>query len=292
MSREIIASPDARRMTGRIHVRSPTATGLTRVSVDLLHLPPIVIAETLAGSPGIVDLWYWFYDPDLTEAVVETGVSWISPEEHERYRRFRFDRDRRLFLATRVLVREVLSRYAAVQPAAWRFVADRSGKPWVSEPEVTPPLHFNLTNTDGLVVCGVSVAHDAVGVDAERVDRKVNYTALAARFFAAVEAEDLRTLPSNHRPRRFFEYWTLKESYIKARGLGLAVPLDQCAFAVEPAGVRISFMSAELEHARWRFTSIDAPPGHLIAVGADTGGHPLSVRAQSFSPALPLPPAQ
>jgi 4'-phosphopantetheinyl transferase len=259
------------------------------VTADLLHLPPVAVAETLDGAPGIVDLWYWFYEPDLTDAMVETGLSWITREEDQRYRRFRFERDRRLFLATRVLVRGVLSRYAAVQPAEWRFVADRSGKPWVSEPAPAPPLHFNLTNTSGLVVCGVSVAHEALGVDAERLDRKVNYASLAARFFAAAEAEDLRTRPPDQWPRRFFEYWTLKESYIKARGLGLAVPLDQCAFAIETTGARISFTSAGLDEVRWRFASIDAPPGYLIAVGADTGGHPLSVRAQAFSP--PLPPS-
>ncbi|MEO7274218.1 MAG: 4'-phosphopantetheinyl transferase superfamily protein [Vicinamibacterales bacterium] len=256
---------------------------------DLLHLPPIAVAETLAGGPGIVDLWYWFYEPAMTSAMVETGLSWITIEEHDRYRRFRFERDRRLFLATRVLVRDVLSRYAAAAPADWRFVADQSGKPRVALPAVSPRLHFNLTNTPGLVVCGVSVAHEAIGVDAERVDRTVNYTSLAARFFATVEAEDLRSRPPDEWPRRFFEYWTLKESYLKARGLGLAVPLDQCAFALGGRDIRISFTAPGLEAAHWRFASIDAAPGYLIAVGADTGGHPLSLRAQAFSPAGAAP---
>src|SRR4051812_22375683 len=136
--------------------------------------------------------------------MVETGLSWISTDEHDRYQRFRFERDRRLFLATRVLVRDVLSRYAAVAPADWRFVADRAGKPHVSQPAVTPALHFNLANTSGLVICGVSVAHDALGVDVERADRVVDYISLARRFFAEMEANDLRTLPAGGRAQRFF----------------------------------------------------------------------------------------
>ena len=221
--------------------------------------------------------------------MVETGLSWIAGSELDRYRRFRFEDDRRLFLATRVLVREVLSRYAAVHPADWQFVADRWGKPRVSQPAPRPPLHFNLANTRGLVVCGVSVAHDAIGVDAERLDRSVNYTSLAARFFAAQEADDLRALPPEQRPRRFFEYWTLKESYIKARGLGLAVPLDECAFTIDRETLEIPFTSAAVEAGRWRFASIEAFASYLVAIGADTGGHALSVRTAAFTPARARP---
>jgi len=253
------------------------------VRTSLLHCPPVAIDETLAGAPGIVDLWYWHYESAMDEALVAAGVSLMTGEEHDRYRRLRFEPDRRLFLATRVLVREVLSRYAAVDPADWRFVADPAGKPRVAHPVVSPMLHFNLANTSGLVVCGVSAAHEAIGVDAERSDRPVDYTALAARFFAPVEADDLRTLPLERRPRRFFEYWTLKESYIKARGLGLRLPLDQFAFTIESEGIRLSFTSPGLDDTLWRFASVDAAPAYLIAVGAETGGAALSLRAQAFA---------
>ena len=141
----------------------------------------------------------------MDEAVVAAGVSLMTGEEHERYRRLRFAAGRRLFLATRVLVREVLSRYTSVDPAEWRFVADPAGKPRIAQPVVSPTLHFNLANTSGLVVCGVTAAHEAIGVDAERSDRPVDYTALAARFFAPMEADDVRAQPPERRARRFFE---------------------------------------------------------------------------------------
>ena len=251
----------------------------------LLNCPPVTVADTLAGDAGVVDLWYWFYEPDLTDALVADATEWMSGDEHDRYRRLRFEPARRLFLATRVLVREVLSRYASVAPEGWRFVADPAGKPRVAQPVVSPALHFNLANTSGLVVCGVSTAHEAIGVDAERSDRPVDYTALAARFFAPVEADDLRTLPPDRRPRRFFEYWTLKESYIKARGLGLRLPLDQFAFAIDSERIRVSFASPALDDTHWRFASVHVGPDYLVAVGADTGGAALSLRAEAFAPA-------
>jgi len=220
----------------------------------------------------------------MDEAVVAAGVSLMTGEEHERYRRLRFAAGRRLFLATRVLVREVLSRYTSVDPAEWRFVADPAGKPRIAQPVVSPTLHFNLANTSGLVVCGVTAAHEAIGVDAERSDRPVDYTALAARFFAPMEADDVRAQPPERRARRFFEYWTLKESYIKARGLGLRLPLDQFAFDIDREDVRVSFTSPELDDRPWRFASVDAAPDYLIAVGAETGGTALSLRAEAFAP--------
>src|SRR6185436_18685723 len=95
---------------------------------------------------------------------------------------------------------------------------------------VEPRLHFNLTNTRGLVACAVSVAHAEVGVDAEALDRSGETVAIADRYFSTEEVRALRALPESAQRQRFFAYWTLKESYIKARGLGLRLPLDQFSF--------------------------------------------------------------
>ena len=152
------------------------------------HCPAISVAETLAGGPGIVDLWYWFYETGLDPSLVDAGVELMTADERARHMRFRFERDRRLFLATRLLVRTVLSGYAQVGPGDWRFVADRSGKPHIESPAVTPGLHFNLANTPGLVVCAVSVAHELIGVDVERIDRGADFIGLADRYFSAPEA--------------------------------------------------------------------------------------------------------
>ena len=250
------------------------------------HCPAISVAETLAGVPGIVDLWYWFYETELDPALVDAGVELMAADERARYMRFRFERDRRLFLATRLLVRTVLSRYARVAPADWRFAAGRSGKPRIESPAPAPSLHFNLANTPGLVVCAVSVAHERIGVDVERIDREAEFMGLADRYFSVPEARALGARAAAERPRRFFEYWTLKESYVKARGIGLALPLDRFTFTIDDDRVSVAFDArAEDDESCWRFTLIDAPPSHLVAIGANTGGGVLSVRASQLVPA-------
>jgi 4'-phosphopantetheinyl transferase len=246
----------------------------------------VSVDETLAGGPGIIDLWCFFYgeldDPELLAA----HDALMTPAERERHGRFVFEKDRRLFLATRALVRTVLAAYAPVPPDAWRFAEGEHGKPFIASPQVAPRLHFNLTNTPGLVACAVSVAHEEIGVDAELLERHGETVSIADSFFSHLEVRALRGLPEAEQRRRFFSYWTLKESYIKARGHGLALPLDQFSFHLDEGDdIRISFDPRMRDTpARWRFALIDVSPAHLLAVGASTAGAPLSLRATSVVP--------
>jgi 4'-phosphopantetheinyl transferase len=207
----------------------------------------------------------------------------LTPDERERHRRFRFEKDRNLFLATRALVRSTLSRYAAVAPHDWRFSAGEQGKPFIAQPAGGEPLHFNLSNTPGLVVCGVSSAHEALGVDVESRDRKSAALEVADHWFSSDEVSSLRTLPESEQRDRFFRIWTLKESYIKARGAGLSLPLDAFSFTLGDDDVSVRFEERlEDDAARWRFALVDAEPRYVVAVSAETGGAPLSLRAAPF----------
>jgi 4'-phosphopantetheinyl transferase len=253
-----------------------------RASVNQLRM--VSIAETLASELGIVDLWVYFYEGIDDAKLLAEHEALLTPDERERHASFRFERDRRLFLATRALVRTVLSSYAPVSPADWRFAINEHGKPRISSPAVTPPLYFNLANTPGMVVCVVSVAHEPLGVDAERIDREAGAIGLAERYFSASEVRRLRSLPACEQPRRFFAYWTLKESYIKARGLGLALPLDQFSFLLDEEISVVFDRTLDDDAARWRFALLDAPPHHMIAVGVETGGAALSLRATQVVP--------
>jgi 4'-phosphopantetheinyl transferase len=250
--------------------------------------PTVCIEETLSGKPGIVDLWYYFHEMIDDAALLAAQEALMTPEEFARCRSLRFEPDRRVFVATRALVRTVLSRYAAVAPEQWRFLAGPHGKPRVAQPEVKPPIYFNLSNTLGLVVCAVSVAHQSIGVDVEGIDRlqgKTELLDLADRYFSPAEVRALRALPSSERVRRFFAIWTLKESYIKARGLGLTQPLHQFTFQLGQDEVAVTFDAGMADDAtRWRFSLLDSLPQHMIAVGADTDGAALSLRTSHIVP--------
>lgn len=196
----------------------------------------------------------------------------LTGDELARIDRFRFAGDRRTGLVTRALVRTALSRYCRVPPARWRFRTNRHGRPEIAAP--ASRLRFSVSHTDGLVVCLVGRGRD-LGVDAESLDRRGRWLDLAERFFAPAEARALRGVRPDRRRLRFLEYWTLKESYVKARGRGLTLPLSGFWFdlpAPARGGIRIHCTPlVEDDAARWQFT-LDRPgESHVVATAVDRG---------------------
>lgn len=243
------------------------------------------IAETLSVASGIIDIWWYAYETVTVPDLLARHDELMTQEERARHDRFVFARDRALFLATRALVRTTLSRYAPVDPADWRFGTHGNGKPHIETPALAVPLHFNLSNTHGLIVCAVSTAFAMIGVDTEPLDRRNASVDLAHRYFSAREEAALRALPESEQPRRFLSYWTLKESYIKARSLGLAIPLDQFSFLLDqdPPGIAFDPRLGD-DATRWRFALMQAAPNHLVAVGAETGGRDWALRGRGVVP--------
>jgi 4'-phosphopantetheinyl transferase len=127
----------------------------------------------------------------------------------------------------------------------------------------------------------------AVGIDAEEATRGADVDGVAARFFAPAERETLLRLPEGARRYRFFELWTLKESLLKALGLGLSHPLEDLAFTISPAGA-IGLESATVDAAAWSFALHRVGNYCLsVAVAHTAGAPPLAVRLSETQ--LPLP---
>lgn len=209
----------------------------------------------------------------------------LSKDEKERMARLVFDRDRRRFLLTRALVRTMLSRYAGVAPADWSFVANVHGRPEILErPRGVPDLRFNLSHTDGLIACAVTIGRD-IGVDVEHIGRRLTHD-VAGRFFAPREVNDLQSRPAEERHKTFFDYWTLKEAYIKARGLGLALPLGDFAFTLAPpAPPTIAFEpSLDDDPATWQFFQDWPTPHHRLGLAVRREGADLPVRVRRVIP--------
>src|SRR5262249_23713258 len=118
----------------------------------------------------------------------------------------------------------------------------------------------------------------AIGADVEHVEPRRTSRDVADRYFAATEVAALTALPVDAQTDRFFHYWTLKESYIKACGKGLAIPLGDFAFAFEgERGLSVTFEpSLQDDPAKWAFWLCRPSPEHVAAVCVATHGatHP------------------
>jgi 4'-phosphopantetheinyl transferase len=230
-----------------------------------------------------LDVWFVRSDEVRDRGTLERYAAMMAPDERARHDRFRFEKDRHLFLVTRGTIRSLVAAYLGVDAASCVFEADRHGKPSLIHPGGTG-FCFNLSHTPGAVACAIAPEPE-IGVDVERVDRRVSPD-LPRRFFSTEEAGTLGALPEPAQAVRFYEYWTLKEAYIKARGLGLALPLDGFTMLVDDAGPpRIRFApSIPDDAASWQFAHFMSTPAHRLAVAARRRAGDWRISLREFIP--------
>lgn len=238
----------------------------------------------------------WLLAPEtVTDAtLLARYTAELSTDEQARHARFKFARDRHLFLLSHALIRRVLSLYVEVEPAAWQFSTGPHGRPEIAAPALDTPLRFNLTHTDGLIACVVTHGI-ACGIDAEKLRLPGNPVGIADKMFAASEREALARLSGAAYVEGFFTYWTLREAYCKATGLGLSQPMAAFAFEDAPdAHFSIRFQSpASGDSADWQFTRLTPGPQHVLAVALHTPARcgTIAIRTRSVSE-LPEPRVQ
>jgi len=217
--------------------------------------------------PELFDVDLWVLDLDsIDPALVDRYRALMSADEREQEQRLRFPGGRERHCCTRALARTVLSHYTGVEPRDWVFATNAYGKPDVARPADVAP-RFNLSHSGRLVVCAVT--RDAeVGVDIEKWREVPKAVELARRFFAPPEASVVERAPSDRRSRDFLRFWTLKESYVKARGVGLLVPLE--GFFFELPGQRppsIGFANpANDDPEAWQFAEFRYADSYQVAL--------------------------
>jgi len=231
---------------------------------------PTDVGRLLTLSPSEIHLWLAFYeeaDEDLHSAYREI----LEPAEKAREPRFYFAADRRRYLVTRALVRTVLARYLPLAPRDWRFAANAYGRPEIANAQGRRSgLSFNLSHTRDLIVLGVTRGR-ALGVDVENLGRREAVIDVARHYFAEAEVSALARVPAAQQHHRFFEYWTFKESYIKARGMGLSLPLDRFSFHFPDDHTVKLRIDRDLgdDPRRWELVQLRPAPEYLLAVCAE-----------------------
>jgi 4'-phosphopantetheinyl transferase len=263
----------------------------------LTQLKPMALVARLKCLPeysehwpaqGAVHLWAAYVQQASSPALLERYSALLSVPEVHRAGRFAFDRQRKRYLVTRALVRTVLSHYCCtVAPQEWVFEANEYGWPYVVNMQVVPA--FNLTHTDDVVVLAIQ-SQGALGVDIEAASRHLNLE-LAERFFCAREVAALYALPERNRAEHLLSLWTLKESYIKARRMGLSIALNQVEFDLSRSG-EIKFVCHEAQvHAQvespaqrpaWQFIQLQLQCGHVLAVCSQRWGQDSRVAPDSL----------
>ena len=235
-------------------------------------------------TPGSADLWLLDLDT-VDSALLHSYGTLMSDDEHAQERRLRFPGGRERHRCTRALVRTVLSHYTGHDPRDWTFTTNASGKPDIAQPDGVM-LRFNLSHSGRLVIC--AVAHRSeVGVDVEKARELPKAIELARRFFAPAEAALIESASPEHRSREFLRFWTFKESYVKARGVGLLVPLEGFFFTLPAdAPPSIGFADAGSDDPEaWQFAELRYADSYQMALALRRGRtEPMNVRVRRTVP--------
>jgi len=228
-------------------------------------------APAPAGAQHGIDVWLAFYDEVEDPCQLSAMRALLNTDERLQEAKFYFPNDRKRYLVTRALVRTVLSRYAQVEPTDWAFSPNAYGRPAIAASHHQAlGLDFNVSHTRGLIALAVA-RERTLGIDVEHLFARQGSAHVADRFFSPIEVEMLAAVPPHLRHDRFFEYWTFKEAYIKARGMGLSLPLDRFSFHFP--GEREVRLSIEPDLGddpnRWFFWQYRPTPDYLLALCAE-----------------------
>jgi 4'-phosphopantetheinyl transferase len=228
-------------------------------------------------SLGKTDVHVWRASLEPVPEIVAQLRALLSPDECARAERFRFEIDRCHFIIARGILKTILGRYLEIAPAQIEFVYADRGKPRLADSIAQPALKFNLAHSGSLALYAFTRIGD-VGVDIEHIRPELAGDDIARRFFSPHEIASLDQLPIHERQQAFFNCWTRKEAFIKAKGLGLSLPLDQFDVTLAPTETAALLRTRwdEDEAARWSLTALDAGAGYVAALAIEAKEWQLS----------------
>ncbi|HEX8161811.1 MAG TPA: 4'-phosphopantetheinyl transferase superfamily protein [Pyrinomonadaceae bacterium] len=212
----------------------------------------------------------WRASLNLDAAASRACSELLSTDERQRAARYHFRKDREHFCAARGALRSILAAYLDVPPARLVFSYGRYGKPALDGAARGARLRFNAAHSHGIALYAVTLDRE-VGVDVELVRDDFAGLDIAERFFSRAEVDALRALPPQERATAFFDCWTRKEAYIKARGEGLSLPLHRFTVSLargEPPRL-VSADDDPREASRWSLVELHPGPGYRAALAVE-----------------------
>lgn len=183
---------------------------------------------------------------NVSSADIEKWLNEASSEKQEEFSRIKVESKRNERIVADHLKRTAIADYCNVAPECIEFGVTEKGKPFA----MNLPVHFNISHSNGLVVCAVS--NNEIGIDIEKI-RTVN-PRTAKKFACPDELEYIGTHENG-----FFEIWTLKEAYFKCIGSGLGSDIKNVCFKINENGI---ICSAE----GYVFSFVDIKDGYICSI--------------------------
>ena len=228
------------------------------------------------------DVHLWRAKLDQSHECVKQLTQILSDEEQRKVERFHFDKDKKHFIVTRGVLRTILSHYLGVEPNCLQFGYSSHGKPYLAEKSKGEEICFNLSHSHSLSLYAFARRRQ-IGIDIEYIRPITETDRIVARFFSSHEHAIWQKLPKDQKQVAFFNCWTRKEAYIKARGEGLSLPLDQfdVSFAPGEPPALLATSGASNESSRWLLQALQPSLGYVAALFVE--GHDWRLKCWEWS---------
>jgi len=219
---------------------------------------------------------------EVSTDTLQKLAEYLSPEERAKSARFYFAHDREQYTVAHAILRLLLAHYSRITPSDVSFVTNPYGKPALSTSTSQPPLYFNLSHTHKLAICAFTYICE-IGVDIEYMRTNLDCEQMAKSVFSPREQAVLSALGGQRKVEGFFNAWTRKEAYIKARGKGLSLPLDQFDVSLHPnePAILLETREPDQDASVWSMYALAAPFGYKAAL--ELPAHNVSLRCWSWN---------
>ena len=181
--------------------------------------PDGTLSNHVLLKPGQVNFFYTIVNETIQNPRLNSYYHTVlSKSDRRKIDRFIFKKDKITCLATRALVRFVLSRYSNIPPKNLQFIKNKYGKPKLRSKHGKPPLQFNISHSGRITACAVTLNQE-IGIDVENVSRKVNLN-IADRFFSEKELLILEEPPGSSKGPIIFRNMDFKRGLYQSKGNG------------------------------------------------------------------------
>lgn len=184
-----------------------------------------VIVDMLDEAVELTEKKIHIFLLQLEEHDEEQLYDYLSNDEKKRADKLKVKLKKKQFIISRSVLRKIISNSLNKSHDEIVFYYTKKNKPFIKDKINNKTIEFNVSHSEQCILVAVTL-DNRVGVDVEKINAKIEFESLSARFFSNKENELLRSLEASKKLDAFYSIWTRKEAFIKATGEGIAYGLD------------------------------------------------------------------
>jgi len=178
----------------------------------------------------------------------------LSKKEKQRADKFHFEKDRHVFAITRAILRLMFSQLLKIKPSEIKLKKNDYGKPYLDGSH-NSNIFFNVSHSKNYAIIGINLDSE-IGVDIEFVNEKFITDEIAKNYFSKYEIDKYFSLSEHKKVKSFFNLWTRKEAYIKAKGMGLSIPLNSFDISLDETSPIIIKIGNKINISDWHINNL------------------------------------